>query len=355
MLLSDGDLRKAMEEGELDIDPFEEKCLTPNGYDLSVESVRLPAAGTEVREGKALIPGMCWFLVSTRESVRLGRGIAAQLWLRSSFARRGVLASFGKVDAGFAGTLTVSAFNASAGPLELGIGERFCQMVFEQLARPADMAYAERSGNYQNQRGITTAKAEAPRERPAAREGGGPAGPATHAGTPAPAGASESAGGKGGGNAPPTARLAPPAPVARGQEPPAPNSPCRRHGCSLCCRSTLMPLTNEDVRRLTALGYPEGSFTEKVGGWVRLRNDAAGDCYFLKGGLCSVYPHRPEGCRAYPLVVDADSGEAVLDPECPHGIEFCFGGSEGREVRRLVEGLERERRQRKVRKVRIEL
>ena len=255
MLLSDGDIRKTMEEGELDIDPFEEKCLTPNGYDLSVESVRLPAAGTEVREGKALLPGMCWFLVSTRESVRLGRGIAAQLWLRSSFARRGVLASFGKVDAGFAGNLTVSAFNASAGPLELGIGERFCQMVFERLARPADMSYSERSGNYQNQRGITMARTEAPRERPAGSDGGRPAAPAAPAGTPGGTGAQASSGGRRADDTSPVARLAPPAPVARGPEPPAPSSPCRRHGCSHCCRSTLMPLTNEDVRRLAESGW----------------------------------------------------------------------------------------------------
>src|SRR6267143_971242 len=94
-------------------------------------------------------------MVGDRIDLDLGPDITAQLWLRTTWARKGVLASFGKVDAGFRGTLTLAAWNANASaPLELRIGERFAQIVFEDLTSPAERAYAERSGHYQDQRGV---------------------------------------------------------------------------------------------------------------------------------------------------------------------------------------------------------
>ena len=79
----------------------------------------------------------------------------AQLWLRTTWIRRGIMGAFGKIDAGFEGTLTLGAFNATDDPVELPIGERFCQMVFEGLNSCSVKDYAERSGNYQGQTGIT--------------------------------------------------------------------------------------------------------------------------------------------------------------------------------------------------------
>jgi dCTP deaminase len=65
------------------------------------------------------------------------------------------LASFGKVDAGFHGTLTFGCYNANHEELEIPIGDRFCQIVFENLSTSADELYDKRSGTYQNQRGVT--------------------------------------------------------------------------------------------------------------------------------------------------------------------------------------------------------
>jgi dCTP deaminase len=160
MVLSDGDILEAMEKGELGIEDFNEAGLTPNGYDLRVEMVLLPGSGAKTASGKAVIPPKCWFVVGTKERVRLGSGLVAQLWLRTTFARKGILATFGKIDAGFDGTLTVSAFNASDSPVEIPVGERFCQMVLERLDTPARKVYAERSGRYQGQRGITLSAAD---------------------------------------------------------------------------------------------------------------------------------------------------------------------------------------------------
>jgi dCTP deaminase len=152
-LLSDRDIRNYIAKGELHIDPFTESHLTPNGYDVSVEEVVVPAATVASRIPR--IPPSTRFAVSTRESIRLGRHLAGQIWLRTTWARRGVVAAFGMIDAGFSGTLTFGAFNGSAEPLEVPIGERFAQVVFLTLDSPASETYDQRSGTYQGQKGVT--------------------------------------------------------------------------------------------------------------------------------------------------------------------------------------------------------
>lgn len=155
-VLHDRGIREAIEAGRVRIEGFHAENLTPNGYDLTIGEVAILGGATEtVRKGIAKIPPLTRFAVSTVEVVELGTDVTAQLWLRTTWARRGVLASFGKVDAGFRGTLTLAAFNANgSGVLEVPIGERFAQIVFEDLAGSAEKKYDERSGQWQDQRGV---------------------------------------------------------------------------------------------------------------------------------------------------------------------------------------------------------
>lgn len=154
-VLSDADILRYRQKSELGIDPFVEAHLTPNGYDVSVAEVAVPAADLRVKEGVARVPPMTRFAVGTREVVTLGRHVAGQIWLRTTWARRGVLSSFGMIDAGFSGALTFGALNASHEPLDVPIGERFAQVVFLTLESPASATYERRSGTYQGQRGVT--------------------------------------------------------------------------------------------------------------------------------------------------------------------------------------------------------
>jgi dCTP deaminase len=154
-VLSDGDIEQALENNDLGIEPFVPKNLTPNGYDLSIEEVFIRKTDQHVKSGVAVIPPLTWFAISTRECVKMGPTITSQLWIRSSYARKGIMASFGKVDAGFEGTLTIGCFNASDASVEIPIGDRFCQIVFEHLEQTPKALYHERSGTYQNQRGVT--------------------------------------------------------------------------------------------------------------------------------------------------------------------------------------------------------
>ncbi len=154
-VLPDATIRAFRDKGELSIEPFVESSLTPNGYDVSIDEVAIPSSGQRVREGVAHVPRLTRFAVSTRETVTLGRHVVGQIWLRTTWARRGVLASFGVIDAGFSGTLTFGAFNASDATLDVPVGERFAQIVFHELESPAAATYDQRSGTYQGQRGVT--------------------------------------------------------------------------------------------------------------------------------------------------------------------------------------------------------
>lgn len=157
-VLSDVDIEQALQQGRLGIEPFVQKNLTSNGYDLSIDEVFIRKTDQHIKEGVAVVPPLTWFAISTKEFVKMGSQITSQLWIRSSYARRGILASFGKVDAGFHGTLTFGCFNASDSEVEIPIGDRFCQIVFENLESVPQALYHERSGNYQNQRGVTLKK-----------------------------------------------------------------------------------------------------------------------------------------------------------------------------------------------------
>lgn len=153
-VLSDIDIEKLIYLKKLDIEPFNKKNLTPNGYDLSIEEIFIKNDDIHVNKGYAIIPPNTWFVISTKEFIKIGPDIASQLWIRSSYARKGIFASFGKVDAGFHGTLTISCFNSNNIDVEIPIGDRFCQIVFEFLSSTPSELYEKKSGNYQNQKGI---------------------------------------------------------------------------------------------------------------------------------------------------------------------------------------------------------
>jgi dCTP deaminase len=154
-ILPDHEIIELLQYGKMKIVDFSDASLTPNGYDLRIAEVSLPETKLTVKEGSATIPPKAMFFVSTVERVELPPDVAAQLWLRTSWMRKGILAGLGKVDAGFKGTLTFMAFNASTSPVEVPIGNRFVQIVFETLHSPASLTYEKRSGNYQGQSGIT--------------------------------------------------------------------------------------------------------------------------------------------------------------------------------------------------------
>lgn len=156
--LSDVGIRRLLVDRALVIQPFREEHLTPNGYDLSVGEVYIPRYEDRMREDTVVVPPFSRFIVSTIECVELSGAYCAQIWIRTTWARKGVLGSFGRIDSGFRGTLTLAAFNASHEALEVPIGERFAQVVIETLDTAPEKGYGERSGHYQGQTRVTLAR-----------------------------------------------------------------------------------------------------------------------------------------------------------------------------------------------------
>ena len=153
-ILSDSDIKLWINEKGIAIEPFNEKNLTPNGYDLTIDEILIPKLKKHAKEGIVKIPYLTWFVISTKEYIKLTAKVCGQLWIRSSWARKGVICSFGKVDSGFEGTLTFSAFNASIKELDMPIGVRFAQIIFETLASKPEFLYGQKQSSYQGQRGI---------------------------------------------------------------------------------------------------------------------------------------------------------------------------------------------------------
>jgi len=153
MLLSDDQINDLIKKDELSIEKFNDQNLTPNGYDLTIAEVVVEERRPQ-ECGECVVPQDTWFAVSTKEYVAFPSYIAGELWIRTTWARRGVISSFGLVDAGFEGDLTLSAYN-SYRELELPIGETFAQLTFHLLSDESGKEYSERSGNYQGQKGVT--------------------------------------------------------------------------------------------------------------------------------------------------------------------------------------------------------
>ena len=104
-ILSDKSIIELVKKEQIIIDPFNNENLTPNGYDLTVEEIEIPEKQKRTKEKLSIPPGER-FAISTKEVISCGENYCAQLWLRTSWARKGIICSFGKIDSGFKGNLT---------------------------------------------------------------------------------------------------------------------------------------------------------------------------------------------------------------------------------------------------------
>ncbi|MBL7118814.1 YkgJ family cysteine cluster protein [Candidatus Bathyarchaeota archaeon] len=93
--------------------------------------------------------------------------------------------------------------------------------------------------------------------------------------------------------------------------------------CGLCCQDTEMELSDRDVKRLERLGYSLDEFSTSSEDSPRQLRNVDGHCFFYDAPSrsCRVYPHRPFGCRVYPVVYIVGEGIDV-DSLCPMSYTF---------------------------------
>lgn len=177
MILSDTDLRAAVESGRLGIDPFDPAAIQPASIDVHLDHrFRVPrshkigvldvkvdhAADFELVEaddhgGINLMPGE-FMLASTRERVRLGDDLVARLEGKSSLARLGlIIHAAGFIDPGFDGAVTLELANLTPMPIRLYAGMPVGQLAVTALSSPAAHPYGTGPlrSKYQGQDGPT--------------------------------------------------------------------------------------------------------------------------------------------------------------------------------------------------------
>jgi dCTP deaminase len=174
-VLSDRDIRAALEAGEIRIDPYDEVDLQPSSVDLHLDrsfrvfrnnrypyiDVRAPQPDlTELLtiqddEPFILHPGE-FVLGQTLEWVELPNDLVARLEGKSSLGRLGLLihSTAGYVDPGWKGNLTLELSNVANLPIALYHGMRIGQISFFEMSSPVDRPYGspELRSRYQGQK-----------------------------------------------------------------------------------------------------------------------------------------------------------------------------------------------------------
>jgi dCTP deaminase len=173
-VLSDRDIRAALQSGRVRIDPYEPSCLQPSSVDLHLDrdfrvfrnsrypfiDVRKPQPDlTEMEtigddEPFILHPGE-FVLGQTLEWVELPDDLVARLEGKSSLGRLGLLihSTAGYVDPGWKGNLTLELSNVANLPIALYFGMKIGQISFFKMSSPVERPYGskELGSKYQGQ------------------------------------------------------------------------------------------------------------------------------------------------------------------------------------------------------------
>lgn len=167
MILSDGTIRKYLQQGDLKIEPIIEEQIQPASVDLrlgnhflkvdenTIESMSLDKEikYVEFTSNEVIIPPHSFLLATTLEYIKLPNYLTAFVEGRSSIGRIGLfIQNAGWVDPGFEGEITLELYNANRLPIKLTAGRRVCQLVFAEMDKEALCPY---NGKYQKQRSAT--------------------------------------------------------------------------------------------------------------------------------------------------------------------------------------------------------
>lgn len=124
------------------IDNPANECLAPCSYELRVGSHGLPHTNQRVKleEGETIaIAPNSFVLLGAMEKVKLETDLVGLIYLRSSYARDGLMPWFqGIVDPGYEGGLTICVFNATNDLLPITGGERMCHLIIHELSEKTD-------------------------------------------------------------------------------------------------------------------------------------------------------------------------------------------------------------------------
>ena len=173
-VLSDRDIRAAMQGGRVRIDPYDPACLQPSSVDLHLDAdFRVfrnnryafidPRTSQPDLTELVSVEGDDPFILhpnefvlgQTLEWVELPDDLVARLEGRSSLGRLGLLihSTAGYVDPGWKGNLTLELSNVANLPIALYSGMKIGQISFFKMSSPVERPYGSRElgSRYQGQ------------------------------------------------------------------------------------------------------------------------------------------------------------------------------------------------------------
>jgi dCTP deaminase len=181
VVLSDATIVRALAEGRIEIDPYDEALLQPSSVDVRVDRFfrvfhnnRYPFIDVKVEQEEltelvevdgdhpfVLHPGE-FVLGSTLERVRLSNDLVARLEGKSSLGRLGLLihSTAGFIDPGWDGHVTLELSNVANLPITIYPEMKIGQISFMQMTEPATTPYgsAEIGSKYKGQKGPTASR-----------------------------------------------------------------------------------------------------------------------------------------------------------------------------------------------------
>jgi deoxycytidine triphosphate deaminase len=167
-ILSDGQIKRRVKGGEIEIIPYDEKCVQPASYDLHLDNqfkIFRPHR-TEIidtknpvkdlmedvdlgdRDSFVLHPGS-FALGLIKEVTGVDNKHVGRLEGKSSLARLGLIihTTAGFLDPGNSLQLTLELFNASPLPIKLYPGMKIAQIAFEELQEECEVPYGKERGS----------------------------------------------------------------------------------------------------------------------------------------------------------------------------------------------------------------
>ncbi|MEM4067127.1 MAG: dCTP deaminase [Candidatus Micrarchaeaceae archaeon] len=149
MILSDLEIKRRLANGEIKIEPFSQEDLSPNGIDLRVGN-KIVNISTDEEYDHVCEPNTS-YLVSTVERITLPLNVVGLVFLKSTWARMGVLIPPTVVDAGFSGVLSLS-LRIGPFPIKLEQGMKVWHLILAESYESTGY-----KGKYQNSNGLRKA------------------------------------------------------------------------------------------------------------------------------------------------------------------------------------------------------
>ena len=146
MLMTDKEIKKAIEDKKLIMKNYSEDCLEPSSYDMRVGNKAVVSGkdkeiDVKKEQGVVIHPGE-FAIITTFENVKMPPDIAGHIGVKSYYTRKGLILLAGlQIDPGFGGVLVLGVYNAAPRRLTLDYLSSFCTVEFHQLSSPVEKPY----------------------------------------------------------------------------------------------------------------------------------------------------------------------------------------------------------------------